>query len=133
MRRRLLGDEHREVGTSLSDLGALLYLKGEYDEAGETERQAIDTFQKSLKPDHWMIHRSRSNLGACLVKLKRYSEAEEQLLAGYAGLKAALGERHAQTQKAVSRLIELYESWGKPEKANPYRALPHANPDKSKK
>jgi hypothetical protein len=32
-----------------------------------------------------------------------------------------------------SRFIELYESWGKPEKANPYRALPHANPDKSKK
>jgi len=43
-----------------------------------------------------------------------------------------LGDQRAQTQKAVSRFIELYESWGKPEKANPYRALPHANPDKSK-
>jgi len=133
MRRKLLGDEHREVGASLHNLGALLYLKGEYDEAEKTERRAIETYQKSLKPDHWLIHRSRSNLGACLVKLKRYSEAEEQLLAGYAGLKAALGERHAQTQKAVSRLIELYEFWGKPEKANSYRALPHSNPDKSKK
>ncbi|HEU0174408.1 MAG TPA: serine/threonine-protein kinase [Blastocatellia bacterium] len=133
MRRRQLGDGHPRVGTSLHNLGTLLYLKGEYDEAEKTQRQAIDTYQKSLKPDHWMIHQARSDLGACLVKLKRYHEAEEQLLEGYAGLKAALGDQHAQTQKAVSHLIELYESWGKPEKANLYRALPHANPGKSKK
>jgi len=133
MRRRLLGDEHPDVGASLYSLAVLLYLKGEYAEAEKTERQAIDIYQKSLKPDYWRIHRSRSHLGACLVKLKRYREAEEHLLAGYAGLKAALGDQHAETQKAVSRLIELYQSWGKPEKANPYHALPHANPDKSKK
>jgi serine/threonine-protein kinase len=130
MRRRLLGDEHPDVGATLYGLAVLLYLKGEYAEAEKTERQAIDTYQKSLKPDYWRIHRSRSHLGACLVKLKRYREAEEQLLAGYAGLKAALGDQHAETQKAVSRLIELYQSWGKPEKANPYHALPHANSDK---
>jgi tetratricopeptide (TPR) repeat protein len=133
MRRRLLGDEHPDVGGSLYNLAVLLYFKGEYAEAEKTERQAIDIYQKSLKPDYWRIHRSRSHLGACLVQLKRYREAEEQLLAGYAGLKAALGDQHAQTQKAVYRLIELYESWGKPEKANLYHALPHANPDKSKK
>jgi tetratricopeptide (TPR) repeat protein len=133
MRRRLVGDEHPDVGATLYSLAVLLYLKGEYSEAEKTERQAIDIFQKSLKPDYWRIHRSRSHLGACLVKLKRYREAEEELLAGYAGLKAALGDQHAETQKAVSRLIELYQSWGKPEKANPYHALPHSNPDKSKK
>ena len=70
-----------------------------------------------------MIHRGVSNIGACLIKLKRYREAEEQLLSGYAGLKAAMGDQHAQTQKTVNRLIELYESWGKPDLAEPYRAL----------
>jgi serine/threonine-protein kinase len=133
MRRRLVGDEHPDVAATLYSLAVLLYLKGEYAEAEKTERQAIDIYQKSLKPDYWRIHRSRSHLGACLVKLKRYREAEEQSLAGYAGLKAALGDQHAETQKAVSRLIELYQSWGKPEKANPYHALPHANPDKLNK
>src|SRR5262249_47457801 len=111
----------------------LLYLKGEYAEAEKMERQAIDTYLKSLQPDHLRIFRSRSHLGACLVKLKRYREAEEQLLAGYDGLKAALGDRHAETQKATGRLIELYEAWGKPEKADSYRALPHANPNEPKK
>jgi len=123
MRRKLLTDGHHEVGTSLHNLAVLLYLQGEFNESEKNERQAIETYQKSLKPDHWMIHRSRINLGACLIKLKRHGEAEEQLLAGYAGLKAALGEEHAQTRKAVSRLIELYESWGKPGQAEPYRAL----------
>jgi len=133
MQRKLLGDKHPSVGDNLHDLSVLLYLEGEYAEAEKTERQAIDIYQKSLVPEHWRIQRCRSYLGACLVKLKRYREAEEQLLAGYAGIKARRGDRHMDTQKAVSHLIELYESWGKPEKADSYRALPHANPDKSKK
>ena len=133
MWRKLLGDKHPVVGASLHELAVLLYLEGKYDEAEKTERQAIDTYQKSLEPEHWRIQRCRSNLGASLVKLKRYREAEEQLLAGYAGLKAGRGAQHAETQKAVSHLIELYEAWGKPEQAKPYQALPHANSDKPKK
>lgn len=131
-RRKLLGDAHPEVGASLHDFALLLYLKGKCDEAEKTEREAIDTYLKSLKPDHWLIHQSRSDLGACLIKLKRYPEAEEQLLAGYAGLKAGRGAQHAQTQRAVGRLIELYEAWGKPQIADSYRALPHVKPNKPK-
>lgn len=133
LRRKHLGEAHPEVGSSFNNIALLLYLKGQYGEAEKTQRQAIEIYLKSLKPDHWMIHRSRSNLGACLIKLKRYGEAEEQLLAGYGGLKAALGDQHAQSRKAADHLIELYQSWRKPEKAALYRALPQANPDKSKK
>ena len=133
LRRKQLGEYHSEVGASLNNIGILLYLKGEYAEAEKAQHQAIETYLKSLKPDHWMIHRSRSHLGACLIKLKRYREAEEQLLAGYGGLKAALGNQHTQTQTAVSRLIELYESWGKPAKAAPYHALSEARTEKSNK
>jgi len=126
--RKLSGDAHQSVGWNLHDLAVLLYLEGQYAEAEKTERQAIDIFQKSFKPDQWWIRRSRSHLGACLVKLNRYPEAEEQLLPAYAGLKATFGEQNEDTRKTVSHLIELYEAWGKPEKADPYRALSHANP-----
>jgi hypothetical protein len=101
----------------------MLYREGQYSEAEKLQRQAIDIYQKSLKPEHWMIQRSRSHLGACLGKLKRYPEAEEQLLTAYAGLKISRGEQHALTRKTVSRLIELYEAWGKSDQAAPYRAL----------
>jgi hypothetical protein len=68
-----------------------------------------------------MIQRSRSHLGACLFKLKRYREAEEQLLLAYAGLTATRGGRHALTRQTVSRLRQLYEAWGKPGRADIYR------------
>ncbi|HEX5082600.1 MAG TPA: tetratricopeptide repeat protein, partial [Blastocatellia bacterium] len=122
IRRRKLGDDHQEVGTSLHNLGGLLYLKGEYAESEKLERQSIGVYQKSLKPDHWMIYRSRRGIGECLIKLKRYREAEVELLTAFAGLKAALGDRHAQTRKTAGRLIELYEAWGKPDQAETYRA-----------
>ncbi len=121
-----MGEDHRLVGTSLNNLASLLYHKGQYSEAEKLQQQAIAIYQKSLKPEHWMIQRSRSHLGACLSKLKRYREAEEQLLPAYAGLKAMRGDQHALTRKAVSRLIELYEAWGKPDQAAPYRALPQS-------
>src|SRR5262245_44669329 len=131
MRCKTLGEGHPEVGASQYSLGVLLYLKGEYHKAEKAQRQSIETYKKSLKPDHWLINRSQCDLAACIIKLRRYRKAEELLLAGYAGLKAALGDRHAQTQRAVGRLIELYESWDKREKADHYRDLPHADPDKS--
>jgi eukaryotic-like serine/threonine-protein kinase len=133
IRRKLLGEEHPEVAVSLASLASVLTDLNEYDEAEKMERRAIDTYLKTLQPDDVRIFRSRSHLGAHLVKLKRYREAEEYLLAGYGGMKATLGDQHVETRKAVSCLIELYVSWGKPEKADPYRALPHANPDKPRK
>ena len=126
IRRQALGEEHTEVGTSWYTLADLFYLKGQYPEAENLQRQAIAVYQKALQPEHWMMQRSRSQLGASLVKLKRYREAEEELLPAYAGLKATRGEQHALTRKTVSRLIELYEAWGKPDQATPYRALPQA-------
>ncbi len=133
MRRKLFGDASPSVAMNLHDLAVLSYLEGRYTEAEKTERQAIDIFQKAFEPDHWRIQRSRSQLGACLTKLKRYQEAEEQLLPAYAGLKATRGEKNDFTRTAVSHLIQLYRSWGKPERAEPYLALPQANPDRSKK
>jgi serine/threonine-protein kinase len=111
----------------LYNLADVLYLKGQYSEAEKLQREAITVYQKVLQPDHWMIQRSRSQLGACLFRLKHYREAEEELLPAYAGLKATRGEQHEATRKTVSRLIELYEAWGKPDQAASYRALPKAN------
>lgn len=127
IQRKDFGEDHRLVATSLNNLANLLSHQGQFSEAEQSQRQAIAIYQKSLDPEHWLIHRSRSHLGACLTKLKRYREAEEQLLIAYAGLKAVRGDQHDSTRVTVSRLIGLYEAWGKPDRATPYRALPKAN------
>jgi tetratricopeptide (TPR) repeat protein len=119
--RKEWGGDHAEVGSSLYNLANLFYLKGQPAEAEKWQRQAIAVYQKTLQPEHWMIHRSRSHLGACLLKLKRFREAEEQLLPSYAWLKATRGARHALTLQAAGRLRELYVAWGKPSHAAGYR------------
>ncbi len=126
IRRREFGDDHSEVASSLYSIGTVIYHKGQYAEAERLQRQAIAILQKQFQPDHWMIHRSRSHLGACLIKLKHYDEAEKELLPAYAGLKTARGAEDALTRNAVSHLIALYEAWGKPDQAAPYRNLLHA-------
>lgn len=124
IRRKALGEENSETATSIYNLAAVYLDQGRYDEAAKLGQQALDICLKTLKPDHWLVNRARSFLGACLTKLKWYPEAEAQLLTGYAGLKAERGEQHALTRKTASRLVELYESWGKPERAAFYRNLP---------
>jgi tetratricopeptide (TPR) repeat protein len=121
--RKRLGDQHPDVAISLNNLARLLGKKGDYAAAEPLIKEAVDIFQRSLPPGHWMIAQSRSNRGAFLMELKRYREAETELLAGYAGLKATQGEQHERTQSAINHLVELYQAWGKPDRAAHYRAL----------
>lgn len=61
-------------------------------------------------------------LGECLQGLQLYEAAERHLIAGYDALHDALGHTHPRTQRVLSDLISLYEAWGKPRKAAPFRA-----------
>jgi serine/threonine-protein kinase len=124
LRRKLFGETHPETATTLSNLATAYADRGRCDEALPLYRQVLDAYLKTLAPDHWMANRTRSHMGGCLTRLKRYREAEPLLLTAHAGLKAARGDQNDLTRRAVSRLIELYEAWGKPDQAAPYRALP---------
>ena len=59
--------------------------------------------------------------GVCLTGQQRYTEAETALLEAHDILTAAVGTEHAQTQKVIPNLVELYDVWGKPEKAAAWR------------
>ncbi len=126
IRRKSLGETHFETANAVYSLACVFSDRGQYNEAERLGRQALDMYLKGLKPDHWLVNRARSYLGNCLIKLKRFREAEEQLLVAYAGLKTVRGEQHTYTRRTVGRLIELYEAWGKPGQAAPYRTLPQA-------
>lgn len=64
----------------------------------------------------------RGELGDCLTRMARYAEAEEQLLEAHRVLDATVGADHMRTIRAVRALVDLYEAWGKPEKATRWRA-----------
>jgi hypothetical protein len=86
-------------------------------------REGLEISRKGLPPGHWQTAVAESVLGRCLISLKRYDEAEPLLVESYPIIKSNFGDRDRLTQRALSRIIDLYEAWGKPDKAAEYRAM----------
>ncbi len=71
------------------------------------------------------IHWIRGDLGECLTKMRRYDEAEQQLLLARQLVRAEHGEAdeaHPRIRQTTERLVALYEAWGKPGEAARWRA-----------
>lgn len=62
-------------------------------------------------------------LGDCLVKLGHYEEAEPLLTESYDEMKTQRDIYDRYVLEALQRVIELYDSWDKPDKAAEYRAM----------
>uniref|UniRef100_UPI000A752B74 tetratricopeptide repeat protein n=1 Tax=Geitlerinema sp. PCC 9228 TaxID=111611 RepID=UPI000A752B74 len=52
MRKRLLGEQHPDVATSLNNLAELYRSQGRYDEAEPLYRQALEMFKRLLGEQH---------------------------------------------------------------------------------
>jgi len=59
---------------------------------------------------------------AVLYKEKGDYDRAEQLLLEAIKDRLGLGDTHPHALKSLNNLIELYEAWGKPEKAEEWRA-----------
>lgn len=132
-RRRVLGNEHMDTLNSVVMLGRLLSKTGDAAAAEPMLREAVETAERTLPPGHPYILAFRNNLGGCLLELQRFDEAEPHLVASFEGFRDALGPEHPMTQSAIGALIKLYDAWGRPDAAAPYRAMlpPAAAPETS--
>ncbi|MFO0838412.1 MAG: serine/threonine-protein kinase [Phycisphaerae bacterium] len=119
-RRRVMPACHAEIVKSLVNLGTLLRDQERFDESLLLLHEALDCAAKTLPEGHWLIARVQDTLGHTLARAERYAEAEPFLLAGYVGLRAALGPEHAATRTSRQRLHQLYMDWNKPERASEY-------------
>ncbi|MGL4419805.1 MAG: tetratricopeptide repeat protein, partial [Gemmataceae bacterium] len=82
---------------------------------------------RKTDPDSNYVYRAMSTLGAAKVGLKQFAEAEPLLVEGYEGIVRSrtdrrMGNPDEQIRIAQTRLMELYEAWGKPEEAAQWRA-----------
>ena len=64
----------------------------------------------------------RELLAEARIRLGKYAEAEPVARETYRGYLELYGPEASRTHKARNRLIELYEAWGRPEKAAEWRA-----------
>lgn len=120
--RRVLGETHSQTADVLGALGRLRSNMGDYGAAEPLLREALQVRQRTLEANHPDIAINQRALGDCLAALNRFAEARSLLLQSYETLRDKRGVDHQSTRHTLSRLIVLYEEWGKPNRADAMRA-----------
>lgn len=123
-RRRVLGSENPDTIASAADLALAYIAEGKFAEAEPLSREVLE-YDRNKQPDNWQRFRAESLLGASLAGQKKYPEAEPLLLEGYQGMAARKDRMAVPDQYHIGRarvwILQLYRSWGKPEKADQWR------------
>ena len=107
---------------ALMGLGRNALARDQVAEAEPYLRRALAVRQKLHPAGHWRIAEASAALGQCLLRARRFQEAEPLLSQGYEGLRASKDAPPQETRTALNNLVALYESWGRPADAARYRA-----------
>jgi serine/threonine protein kinase len=124
-RRHALGPEHPDTMASANDL-ALAYLSQDKFTECESLARETEAMERTQQPDTWQRFWSESLLGASLAGEKKYAKAEPLLLQGYRGMVARkdlipVPKWRYLDSGAHEWIVEMYEAWGKPQKAAEWR------------
>jgi tetratricopeptide (TPR) repeat protein len=84
----------------------------------------VPSRRRTFADDDWSVGATKSLLGSALAAQRRYDDAETTLLDAQHDLAASPSLQRDLTV-TIGRLVDLYEAWGKHEKAAEYRARLH--------
>jgi tetratricopeptide (TPR) repeat protein len=112
---------HAELAISLQSLGYILTSTGKPAQAEPLLRESLMIRKGTNPKGHYTIAEAMGILGDCLIKQRRYQEAESLLIESDEGLRATMVERNPRRVQSRQRLVKLYEAWGKPDLAARYR------------
>ena len=131
--RASLGSDHQLVAIYSINLASVQIARHKAAEAEPLLReglriraqapQIVPSRRRTLVDDDWSLGATKSLLGAALVSLGRYNEAETVLLDARTELTSQGAPQPAQMRATLTRLVQLYVAWGKRERAEGYRAL----------
>jgi hypothetical protein len=114
-----------QIADALASLGENLLKQQKYVEAEALLRDSL-TIREQKRPDDWKTFDTKSMLGGSLLGQKKHADAEHLLLAGYEGMRERDAKVPARNRlrlmAALERLVQLYDAWGKPDKAAEWRA-----------
>lgn len=121
-RRQLLDDSDPLTLKTMHALATVLRDLGKNDEAESLFREALDRAEKVWPNGHYLTEHFRRGLGVQLTALHRYEEAETLLLLSHERDLSLLSAGHPNLVEGVEKLVELYEAWGKEDRAAEWRA-----------
>ncbi|HEX6039606.1 tetratricopeptide repeat protein [Longimicrobium sp.] len=118
-RERLLGPEHPDTLTSVSNLGGVLHALGHSAAAEPYCRRALEARERVLGVEHPKTLSSMSNLGSVLQALGRPAEAEAFHRHALEARERVLGPEHPDTLGSVSHLGSVLQALGRHASAEP--------------
>ncbi len=104
MCQKLLGKEHPDTLTNMSNLALVLNYQGKYVEAEEMNRQVLKLREKMVGKKHPDTLMSMSNLASVLNSQGKYVEAEEMNRQVLKLREKTLGKEHPNTLTSMSNL-----------------------------
>jgi non-specific serine/threonine protein kinase/serine/threonine-protein kinase len=120
--RRVLGDHHHATLNATRIMGVLLLAQERFEEAEALLAPAVDAARHVLSRENVVTRALILRHGAALAALGRHAEAEAELREAYEISLPTYGADDERTQQAVLALVDLYEAWGKPDRAEEWRA-----------
>jgi non-specific serine/threonine protein kinase/serine/threonine-protein kinase len=105
--RRVLGDEHPNTLSSISNMGALLKSQGKLAEAELYFREAVQGCRRVLGDEHPTTLSSISNMGAALESEGRLAEARPYYREALEGRRRVLGNEHPKTLGSIASMAAL--------------------------
>jgi tetratricopeptide (TPR) repeat protein len=122
--RKSHGETSPRAVSALLSLCTNLIQQKKYADAESLLRKCLK-IREQKEPDDWRTFNTKSMLGGSLLGQKNYAEAEPLLLSGYEGMKQREAkippDGKIRLKEALDRLVQLYDAWGKPEKATEWR------------
>jgi serine/threonine-protein kinase len=115
------GPAHPVSGLTRTKYANFRCALGAHAEAVGHYQEALAVLDAASPPNDPWPTQTRIGLGQCLTRMSRFTEAEAPLLAAWSSANATPALRN-QIPAVARRLISLYEAWGRPEAAAPYRA-----------
>ncbi|USP82386.1 HET multi-domain protein [Curvularia clavata] len=104
LRKEILGLEHPDTLTSMSNLVSVLSKQGKYEEAERINRQELECTKRVLGPEHPDTLTSISHLALILDRQGKHEEAEIMNRQTLAQREKVLGPEHLSTLTSMSNL-----------------------------
>jgi len=119
--RKQLGENHPGTLRCQNDLAKLYISQDRFDEAESLLIEALEISRRTLGDDHPLTLTTVNNLAIVNKEQDKYKDAEDLLIEAVEGRIQKLGKQHPDAIESMKDIIELYEAWNQPEKANEWR------------
>jgi serine/threonine protein kinase/tetratricopeptide (TPR) repeat protein len=119
--RQVYGGGHYLLGIAIANRGSVAIERKDNVRAEVLFREAMVVYGKSLAPDHLNFGITRVKLGRALARQARWTEAEREILTGYAILEKQTSPSVSWLKAARTDLAMVYDSLGRRDEAAKYR------------